>query len=115
MKHLKLFSWLFRRKKKKKEKEKTIFGEPLPKEKKESRESFRQRFPIFSNRKKLNIPSFMKFKRILAGLLFIIYALVSLMSLSETYSLLFIGTAFILFEYMRETRKSQWVKQVEET
>jgi len=101
-----------KRKKKKKEK-KTIFGEDVVEE--ESREPFMQRFSIFSNRPKLVLPSFMRFRRILAGLLFIIYALVSLMSLTEIYSLLFIGTAYILFEYMRETRKIKWTKKVEET
>lgn len=119
MKHLTIFSKLRRKKKKKKEEEKTPYGLPIEKETQEYRPSFRERvsqsFSIFSTRRKFNIPSFMRVRRILAGVLCIIYSIVSLMSLTETYSLLFIGTAFILFDYMRQTRKIEWVKKVDET
>lgn len=117
MKHLKLFSR--KKKEKKKEEDKTVFGLPFEEEKKEYKPSFRERvsqsFSIFSTRRKFNIPSFMRVRRIIAGVLFIIYAIVSLMSLTEPYSLLFIGTAFILFDYMRQTRRIEWVRKVEET
>ena len=104
---------LFKRKKKKKEKETTIFGEPIKEDKKESsrgnfKKDLKQVFAGLKPKRKIKIKFLLKIKRTLAGLLFILYSVSSLMLIPEPYALLFISTAFILLDYLWKTKRSKW-------
>lgn len=116
---MKLFSW-FRRKKKKKEKEEelTIFGEPIKKETEKSSRSFRkdlkQVLSGFKPKRKIRFKHLLKLKRILAGCLFLMYSIISVMVIPEPFALLFFATSFILLDYLWKTRNIQWFKEEDE-
>jgi len=116
---LKLSFWK-RKKKKKDDPELTVFGEPVEEEEEESsseqvRRGFRQVLSGLKPKRKIRLRFLLTFKRIIAGFLFIIYFLASLMLLPEAYAILFFATSFIMLDYLWKTRRIQWIPPDEKT
>ena len=123
---MKLFSWLknkLKKKEKNKEQELTSYGLPLE-EKEEDESPLDQVKKIGKERVKsakkslstvmpprpLKFGIFLKLKRILAGILFFIYIITSIMVFPHPFLILFLGTALLLLDYVAKTRRSKWVE-----
>lgn len=110
-----------RKKKKKKEPEVTVFGEPIIEEKKETiRGKIKQNWrtvtkslPKIKPKSKLRLSFLLKVKRIIAGLLTVLYAIATIMLIPDSVALLFFATFFILLDYLWKTRMVRWVEEVE--
>jgi len=114
---------LFKRKKKKKKEDEnepatTIFGEPIVEENSPTvREKVKGRLQTFRSRSylkgkpsppKVEIGVLRPLKRLLAIILCFIYASVTVFVFPNLLSLVFLGTALLLFDYLRNTRRMKW-------
>lgn len=110
----KLFSKLRRKLWKKKEPKKTVFGEVIEEVKVESTgEKIKKKLRSLSFPKKryrVKIGAFLRIKRLIAGVLFVIYVFASIFLFPHPAMIFFVLTAFIILDYILKTRIMRWVK-----
>ena len=100
--------------------EKTVFGEPILEEKKVDKASFkvfitdgfrafRLKLSGLVPKNKIRLRYLLKFKRVLAGLLCVVYLCTFAVILFNPVSVVFLLTSFILLDYLWKTRLVKWV------